>query len=192
MITRIFTDIPPDQVPVIANQITADDGTFTQRNQDDGRVTVIAEFPGDPPPEEARPPGAAEFPWMPIARGEIGVKEGVQNNPRITEYFIAAKAGPLPASVPWCSAFVNFCVTQAGFLGTGSALARSWQTWGKDAGGLVPGCIVVLTRGDPTHGHVGFYVGMDGNRVRLLGGNQHDAVSYASFSAASVLGQRIP
>jgi uncharacterized protein (TIGR02594 family) len=192
MITRIFTDVPQDDVDQIVNAIEADDGTFTKTDQPDGAVTIIATLPFDPPPEETPPPGVAEFPWMPVARGEIGVKETPENNPRITEYFTHTALGAQPETVPWCSAFVNFCVTEAGVAGSGSALARSWLQWGRDAGDFVPGCIVVFARGTPPNGHVGFYVGMDGARVQVLGGNQHDAVNIASFSAGSVIGRRVP
>jgi uncharacterized protein (TIGR02594 family) len=192
MITRIYADILPEDVAVIVNQIEADDGTFSQQYQDDGRIALVAEYPGDPPPEDSPAPGVAEFGWMPIARGEIGTKETPQNNPRITQYFTATTLGPRPETVSWCSAFVNWCVAQARHRGSGSAMARSWLSWGRDAGAFVPGCIVVLSRGTPPQGHVGFYVGMDGHNVRLLGGNQHDAVGYASFPAATVLGRRIP
>lgn len=191
MITRIFTDLSPDDAERVVNAVEAEDGTVSRTDQGDGKFTILATLPLDPP-LDAVPASGSEFPWMAIARGEIGVKEGVQNNPRISEYFVATGAGPLPASVPWCSAFVNFCVKQAGFDSTGSAMARSWLTWGRDAGGLVPGCIVILERGRPPQGHVGFFVGMDGDRVRLLGGNQHDAVNIASFSAAGILGTRVP
>ncbi len=192
MITRIIPDIAPEDVAVIANEIEADDGVISKETQADGRVTLIAQYPGDPPPEGPPAPGVGEFAWMPIARAEIGTKETPQNNPRITRYFTATDLGPQPEMVPWCSAFVNWCVTQANHRGSGSALARSWLGWGRDTGAFLPGCIVVLSRGAPPQGHVGFYVGMDGNNIRLLGGNQHDAVNYASFPAVAVVGRRIP
>ena len=125
MITRIFTDVPPDDLAMMANAIAVDNGTFTQQTQEDGNLTLFAEFPGNPRPEQQPGPGAQQFPWMPIARDEIGVAEG-QGDPRISQYFATATLGPQPSSVPWCSAFVNFCVTRGGATGTNSALARSW------------------------------------------------------------------
>jgi len=125
---------------------------------------------------------------MPIARDEIGVAEG-QGDPRISQYFATATLGPQPSSVPWCSAFVNFCVTRGGATGTNSALARSWLSWGQNAASLLPGCIVVLSRGSPALGHVGLYVGDDGQgSIRLLGGNQHNSVNISSFPKANNLG----
>lgn len=192
MLTRIFTDLSSDDADRIVVAVEAEDGTCQRTDQADGKITVTATLPLDEAPDEAPPAGMAEFPWMPIARGELGVKETPENNPRITEYFATTVLGPQPETVAWCSAFVNFCVTQAGLRGTNSAQARSWLGWGKESGQFVPGCIVVLARGTPPQGHVGFYVGMDGNRVTLLGGNQSGAVDRASFSAAAVLGKRVP
>jgi uncharacterized protein (TIGR02594 family) len=126
---------------------------------------------------------------MAIAQAELGVTEG--GNPRITEYFATTTLGPQPDSVPWCSAFVNFCVTRSGNSGTNSALARSWTNWGVNSDQLVPGCIVVIARGGPTTGHVGFYAGRDSKGdIQLLGGNQHDSVNISSFPRATILGQR--
>jgi uncharacterized protein (TIGR02594 family) len=127
---------------------------------------------------------------MSIAEGEIGVKEG--NNPRITEYFKTTTLGAQPDSVPWCSAFVNFCVTQSDNKGTDSALARSWLNWGVESDDLVPGCIMVIERGSPPKGHVGYFVGRDANgTIQLLGGNQSNAVNISSFPNARALGKRI-
>ena len=132
-------------------------------------------------------------PWMAVAEAELaaGVRE-MRSNPRIEEYFATTTYGRHPDSEPWCSAFVNFCVTHAGVEGTNSALALSWLDWGTDPGELVPGCIVVLERGTAGHGHVGFYVDwIMIIRFRLLGGNQGDAVRIASFDKARILGQRV-
>jgi uncharacterized protein (TIGR02594 family) len=192
MITRIFTDVPPDDLAMMANAIAVDNGTFTQQTQEDGNLTLFAEFPGDPPPEQRPPPGTREFPWMPIAREQIGVSEGA-GDARISQYFATTTLGPQPSSVPWCSAFVNFCVERSGGTATNSALARSWLSWGQNSAGLSPGCVVVLSRGSPALGHVGFYVGDDGQgSIRLLGGNQHNSVNISSFPKANILGRRIP
>jgi uncharacterized protein (TIGR02594 family) len=190
MISQIFTDVPPSELEMMENGIAFDNGTSTREIQEDGNFTLFAEFPGDPPPEQKDSTGQ-DFRWMPIARGEIGVAEG-PGDPRISEYFKTTSLGPQPSSVPWCSALVNFCVSSGGDVGTNSALARSWLTWGQDAGSFLPGCIVVLSRGSPALGHVGFYVGDDAQgSIRLLGGNQHNSVNVSSFPKANVLGRRI-
>jgi uncharacterized protein (TIGR02594 family) len=190
MLTRIYTDVTASTVQDLIEDIEADGGTFQRLPQADGTETVVAQYPMDAPPPDPIP-ATGEYPWMPMARGERGVTEG--HNLRITEYFKTTTLGAQPDSVPWCSAFVNFCVTTSGVAGTNSALARSWLNWGVQARDFVSGCIVVLARGGPTTGHVGFYVGRDGpDRIQLLGGNQGNSVDIASFAQQSVLDKRVP
>jgi uncharacterized protein (TIGR02594 family) len=139
-----------------------------------------------------------EYPWLEIARKELGTAEvpGPGDNPRIAEYLHSTNIGS-PANendeTAWCSAFVNWCVTKAGYKGTNSAWARSWLNWGVEADELIPGTIVVLERG-PDFGHVGFAIGYDDDEenVLLLGGNQGDKVSKAWFPTSRVLGYRAP
>jgi uncharacterized protein (TIGR02594 family) len=213
-IRRVITDIAPTDVPFILAMIAADGGTVvSQEPEPGGEITVVAEFPDRPAPVAATraaatrrgpaaatapaPPAAApvpDAPWMAIARDEMGVAEvpGTGSNPRISEYHATTHGGPETDSVPWCSSFVNFCITQAGLTGTQSKMARSWMTWGRDAGAFVPGCIVVLQRGAAPRGHVGFCVEAVGGIVALLGGNQGNAVTISSFDASRVLARRLP
>jgi uncharacterized protein (TIGR02594 family) len=194
MFQAIFTNVSPEEVDAVTNDIVEDEGEVVEKMQErDGRFTLIAEFTGDPP-AVAPVAGGNAFPWMAIAQAELanGVRE-TRSNPRIEEYFATTTFGRHPDSEPWCSAFVNFCVKQSGLRSTGSALALSWLDWGQDAGGFVPGCIVVLTRGTPGQGHVGFFVGQDTNgSIQLLGGNQHDSVNISTFPKARVIGSRVP
>jgi uncharacterized protein (TIGR02594 family) len=197
MITETYTDVAATAINVIIRLIKADGGIVEQQlAQPDGTKTIVARYPDkDPDPIES-----SGFSWMPIARGELGIHEGT-NADRIAEYFAATESGRQPDSVPWCSAFVNFCVQESGQEGTRSARARPWLDWGEEADDFVPGCIVVLPRGgDPSKGHVGFFAGFDAQgNVRLLGGNQHDpvnqtdSVSVHSFPNANenFLGRRI-
>lgn len=212
-IHRVFTDIPVADVPFVSAMIASDNGTIKEQvTEADGQITLVVEFP-EPATEAApaqtaaagamataaattaaaaasQPAGAAA--WMAVAVEEIGVTEklGPASNERIEQYH-ASTGGIADDSVPWCSSFVNFCVKAAGGKGTNSKAARSWMTWGKDAGGFTEGCIVVLQRGAAPKGHVGFFVGFDGDRIRLLGGNQGDKVSIASFERSRVLARRL-
>lgn len=134
-------------------------------------------------------------PWMQVARGELGVAEtpGPRHTNRILEYHATTTLRATSDEIAWCSSFVNWVFVQAGILGTSSAAARSWLDWGCEINAPREGCVAVLSRGlNPASGHVGFYVGSDGGRVRLLGGNQGNAVSIASFPASRVLGYRLP
>ena len=138
-------------------------------------------------------------PWIIIARTQIGVSEipGLaRHNPEILGYHAATSLGAKEDEVPWCSAFVNWCLQRAGLKGTRSARARSWLSWGESL--TVPryGCIVVMRRGlNPAQGHVGFFLGFvaPGRKfIRVLGGNQGDRVCGANFRSDLILGYRWP
>ncbi len=136
-----------------------------------------------------------EFPWMPIAQAELGTKEyaGAADHPRIVEYLSSTNLGPLERSndeTAWCSAFVNWCVEKAGFEGTDSAWAKSWLTWGKTLTKPRRGCITVFKRNQG--GHVGFYVGKTSSGIKVLGGNQSDAVNLSVYPSNNWLAYRIP
>lgn len=132
--------------------------------------------------------------YLTIARGELGVKEiyGNGSNPRIIEYHQTCSLKATSDAIPWCSAFLNFCITQSGLQGTNSAAAISWMQWGEAiplAQGE-PGDVAVFAR---TGGnHVGFHLSHDDNAIRLLAGNQSDEVNIATCSRARFLGLRRP
>jgi uncharacterized protein (TIGR02594 family) len=73
--------------------------------------------------------------------------------------------------VDWCSAFVNWCVKQAGLIGTNHALAGSWLKWGQKLDKPKLGAIVVLTWKGKRADHVAFVDKANGE-WKLLGGNQ--------------------
>lgn len=131
--------------------------------------------------------------WLAIARGELGTAEvpGPGSNPRISEYFKATSLGLEPDDVPWCSAFVSWCLEQAGIPSAKSAWARAYLNWGVKLDGPKLGCIVVLARGINS-GHVGLCTGSGLLTVSLLGGNQGDRVCEENFFRARVLGYRWP
>ena len=81
-----------------------------------------------------RAPGPdVEAPWLQVARGEQGVRCSPpgQNNPRITAYHAGTNIAGYDDKAAWCSSFVHWCLAQVGIAGTGSALARSWLSWGE-------------------------------------------------------------
>ncbi|HEX9936946.1 MAG TPA: TIGR02594 family protein [Longimicrobium sp.] len=133
--------------------------------------------------------------WYSVAWGERGQKEhsGPGDNPRILQYQTACSYNACDEDVPWCSSFANWVMKQAGIKGSGEASARSWARWGQKLDQPRRGAIVVLTRpGSPTNGHVAFYVGEEGNRVKLLGGNQENQVKISYYDKSRVLGYRWP
>ncbi len=125
-----------------------------------------------------------------VAKSQVGVREyrGRGSNPRITNYFRRAVGRSYSDSYPWCSAFINYVTKRAGHRGTNSLSARSWLRWGRRTSNPRPGDIVVFGR--RRGGHVGVFVGFSGNRVRVIGGNQSNSVSYKSYPRYRVLGYR--
>ena len=121
---------------------------------------------------------------------------GPQANPRITWYHSFTDGKATSDEISWCSSFVNAAVFESGLVGTKSAAARSWLSWGQKANGDI-GDICVLWRGSKEgwQGHVGFvHVPFrDGaSVVCLLGGNQANAVSVQYYPAARILDFRKP
>jgi uncharacterized protein (TIGR02594 family) len=149
------------------------------------------------------PPPGEDFPWMPIAEKEIGVNqiEGEEHNPRILEYLNAttnldARYKSMDET-SWCSAFVNWCLEQAGYERTENALARSWLRWGKAIESPRRGCIVVFER-EENFGHVAFYLDETESHLKVLGGNQtnpetgESEVCIKEYPKDAWLGYRIP
>jgi uncharacterized protein (TIGR02594 family) len=140
-----------------------------------------------------------------IARRFLGLLEaaGTVNNPAIVAMLQLDSKWADQDSVPWCSAFVNWCAWLLDLPRSKSLAARSWLNVGTAVtlARAVPGFdVVVLQRGSGDQpgpevldapGHVGFYVGRDDHdRVLVLGGNQGDSVSIEAFASSRVLSIR--
>jgi uncharacterized protein (TIGR02594 family) len=128
--------------------------------------------------------------WLAFAIKEKGQREiagRIRHNPRILQYHATTTPAASTDETPWCSAFVNWCLLQAGIAGTKSAAARSWVDWGK-ASAAIPGAITVLHDDKVRRGsgyHVGFLVQDAGSHYLLLGGNQHDQVRTSKYPKRS-------
>jgi uncharacterized protein (TIGR02594 family) len=139
-----------------------------------------------------------------LAQRFVGTKEapGVAANPLVLSMLRLDAAWIVNDDVPWCSAFVNFIAWMLRLPRSRSLAARSWLIVGRTlqlADARIGSDIVILTRGGGEQpgpevlgapGHVGFFAGLDGADVLVLGGNQSDAVSIARYPASRVLGVR--
>jgi len=129
-----------------------------------------------------------------IAAKMVGANE--QSSRNVLSSFIGKVAGQNvdPVATPWCAAFANAVLRESGMQGSNSLGARSFLNTGTPVlGNPEQGDVVVLSRGnDPNKGHVGFYAGPGSTpgTVKILGGNQGDAVSYADFPISQILGVR--
>lgn len=133
-----------------------------------------------------------------LARRHLGTKEipGSRDNPTIVRWGRLVATWYADDETPWCSAFVNAMAIEAGYERSGKLNARSWLNVGEkiDRKFVRPGDVVIFWRGDRNgwEGHVGFVVSRDAERenVRVLGGNQNNAVTEATFSESMLLGYR--
>jgi uncharacterized protein (TIGR02594 family) len=144
------------------------------------------------------------YPWMRVAHAELLIHENSipgQNNARIVEYHQTTTLKATDDETPWCSAFVNWVLEKAGYSGTGSAAAKSWLDWGTKLTEPREGAISVVkqkaastTAGTSSGFHVAFLVSASPSILRLLGGNQSNAVRFSDFSTAKweVQGYRWP
>lgn len=160
-----------------------------------GAIVVLAIISGHTGNERAEV--KADDPlWLKTAFQELGVSEtiGSGDNPRVVDYLNSTSLSSDLANndeTPWCSAFVNWVMDYAGYPKTNSAAARSWLQYGRGTSNPTRGTIVVLERG-ASHGHVGFFITEEGNKVYLLGGNQSDKVKISGYDKTRVLGYRNP
>lgn len=146
--------------------------------------------------DHKRADGTSDPIWLETAQKEIGQKEvkGRKDNPRIVAYHAVTRAGEAADEVPWCSSFACWCFEQNGVRSTRSKSASSWLTWGKPCEPQT-GCVVVFGKSDPDAkgtGHVAFLLGIDGDRVFVVGGNQQNAVTRAWRKRDAIVGCRWP
>lgn len=98
-----------------------------------------------------------------------------------------------PTRIPWCAAFANAVLKEAGYSTTQSLLARSFLAYGAKTKSPAKGDIVVFRRGyGNVSGHVGFFMGYDptSRYVMVLGGNQRKQVNVVYYPVSKVLGYR--
>ena len=128
------------------------------------------------------------------ARKDIGQREtlGPNDSKWIRGMWAKLSAGWLLGQ-PWCGGAVAKWLSEAGYpIPKLFYRALAWADYGIRCPGPAQGAIAVLTR--KGGGHVGVVTGVTrtGSHVRLLGGNQGDAVKEAWFPADRVTAYRLP
>lgn len=140
-----------------------------------------------------------------LAQRYTGIQElpGGKNHPLIQWWLALCGFGmDSEDEIAWCSAFVNGIAWELRLPRSKSAAARSWLNVGTPVtlDQAEPGFdVVVIQRGTAPQpgpevinatGHVGFFAGLEGDLISILGGNQSDSVSVARFSKSRLLGVR--
>ena len=137
---------------------------------------------------------ASEPPWIVLARKYLGTKEvaGSGDNPTIVGWDKLMTT--LPASMQhdatrWCAIFVHAMLLLSGYKGkiVESALAVDWLNFGTKVTDPKVGDVVVFDFGGGDH-HVAFVISVSGGMVHVIGGNQSDAVTLASYGTQYVMG----
>jgi uncharacterized protein (TIGR02594 family) len=140
--------------------------------------------------------------WLQEAFSVLGLSEiaGKRHEKRILEMYRAAGHEIADDETPWCAAYVNWCLSQAGIDGTGSLMARSFATYGKGihrTETIPRGSIAIWPRGKPPSGHVNIVLHDDGTYVWCIGGNQskegtNGAVTIARYAKGQAVAYRWP
>jgi uncharacterized protein (TIGR02594 family) len=147
-------------------------------------------------PTDPQSSAATPAPWLLSGLAELGQHEqpGTADNPRIINFYRQVGHPEIRHDdVAWCAAFVGAMLETAGLGSTRSLMARSYLDWGMPLTKGRPGAIAVFRRGgDPSSGHVGFWLGASGDRLQILGGNQGDAVSITTMAKADLIALRWP
>jgi uncharacterized protein (TIGR02594 family) len=142
-------------------------------------------------------------PWLVSAYADkaAGVKEidGPRAHSRIVEMHQYTTLKATSDEIAWCSSGMCAWMEENGIVSTRSAAARSWHKWGTKLEKPVYGCVVVLWRGgsrDPNvtgPGHVAIYLESVGaSHIRVIGGNQSDAVTVDEMKIADLFSYRWP
>ncbi len=139
-----------------------------------------------------------DFPnWIPSAESDLGLHE-VNDKSEVAKYTtysgLNSDAGTFTFSDgvggvhPWCGCFVNYHLEESGYPGPEVNAAAvenwngTWRTWNSGTKIEKPTYGAIVTLGDA---HMGIVVGMSGDNILILGGNQGNKVSVISRSVES-------
>lgn len=138
-------------------------------------------------------------PWLKGAFADLGVKEvtGTKHNPRVLAMFAVAGHPEIKDDeTAWCSGAVNAWFIETGFKGTNNLAARSWERWGKPLDIEKPikrGAVLIFRRGtEKWQGHVCLLLEDRGDALVVIGGNQSNAVTIATYSRDALIAARWP
>jgi uncharacterized protein (TIGR02594 family) len=179
-----------------------------QKSIIDQKQASIERLSSQPPPKidasstGSTTPAVNVISWYGIAVNEIGTSTK-QSLAKVVEYIstvqstkgILDKDNDLIENLDWSSSFVEWTFNQAGIRGPKNPDPVSWTNWGRQIDKPETGCVVILIIRRAKH--VGFYVGVEKEKIRILGGNQLGAnedkvVSIKAYEKQYIVGYRMP
>lgn len=133
-----------------------------------------------------------------VAKSHVGTMEttGARHNPKILSWFKVAGAPWIDTDeAAWCSAFACGVAAEANAYNPRTVRAKEWLAVPKNGGGekveakdLLPGDVVVTTRG-PGLFHVTFFSHFAENGALMcVGGNQANKVCLRGYGALTLVG----
>lgn len=126
------------------------------------------------------------------AREYIGLKEKTANRHPTIDKWATELAGKWLVGQPWCGTFMAHVFGEVGLkakVPKDFYRAKAWEQAGTKLDKPAYGCVVTFTRDGG--GHVGLVVGITkGGMLKVLGGNQGDAVNISDFSMDRVTAYR--
>lgn len=131
-------------------------------------------------------------PWMYELVRKMGLHES-RDKAELVEFLKEGEFLGDPAKLPWCgdaveSAFAKTLPNEP--LPSNPFFAQNWRFFGRDVDPLV-GSVGVI-RWSANAGHVGFVSKVTSSRISMVGGNQSNAITNASFPRSAFIAFRWP
>jgi uncharacterized protein (TIGR02594 family) len=145
--------------------------------------------------------GGTGTPWMDYAylqfNANVTEKSNGKNTKTIKDYFKSTNLIPNSRSA-WCAAFANTCYEKSNISGSGTAWAPDFANWGQTLTSPAYGALALVDwDSNGTIDHVTFVIGVTGNIINDLGGNQrvtkiYDGVTLSRVPSLNIVGYRYP
>lgn len=160
---------------------------------DAATVKALRQTPLSTTGEKPAPvPAATLPPWMYELVRRMGLHE-VRDKDELVSFLKIGKFLGDPARLPWCGDAVESAIVKTlpdERVPTNAFFAQNWATFGKKVEPMV-GAVGVI-RWSASAGHVGFVSKVTGSSISMVGGNQSNAVTNASFPRSKFIAFRWP
>jgi uncharacterized protein (TIGR02594 family) len=162
---------------------------------DDASIKALRSQPESkgPTSEVSSQPAETMPPWMSELHRRMGMDE-VKDNAALIDFLRIGRYLGNPKDLPWCGDAVESSIAKTlpdEPLPGNPFFAQNWKSFGIDAGSPIVGSIGVI-RWDAKSGHVGMVAGVAGDRINMLGGNQHNSINISSFPLSKYIAFRWP